>query len=198
MPENQFQSGLRRTGRGHQGSSRRYLAGQFYGVGSGLLRSGDASARTAGKSILPESVTHVLGTLCHLRLRAGPPNYWSGQWIRTTDLLVPKRQYRRHFNNERKIARNMMSKCKRSRIEYRSLSISIHPCPIQFTTCFGDFTRQRSFQHINSVRISLSDTILTITRTEAPPADLLSPLCGLERNMPPPQRAAEGLSRRPK
>jgi hypothetical protein len=30
--KNQFQHGLRRPGRVHQGSSRRHLAGQFYGV----------------------------------------------------------------------------------------------------------------------------------------------------------------------
>jgi putative transposase len=36
-----------------------------------VLRSRHSSARTAGKSVRPESVTHVSGTKCHPCLRAG-------------------------------------------------------------------------------------------------------------------------------
>jgi hypothetical protein len=63
--ENQFQPGLCRTSRRHQASSRRYLAGQFYGVRFRLLRLGDQNLGASRKSIRSKSVTHVTGTFCN-------------------------------------------------------------------------------------------------------------------------------------
>ena len=60
----------------HQRSARRHLAGELYESKSGLLRSGDSVAGTKGKSLQPQSVTYVLGTLCYPCVRAGPTLEW--------------------------------------------------------------------------------------------------------------------------
>jgi hypothetical protein len=53
----------------------------------GVLRSGDSGARTTRKSLRPESVTYVLGTLCYPCLRAGPQGDGGGGGIRTPETL---------------------------------------------------------------------------------------------------------------
>jgi hypothetical protein len=63
--------GLRWSSRWSQGSRRRYLAGQLYGLRSGLRRSGGKSSATARQSVWRKSVTHVADTFCHLYVRAG-------------------------------------------------------------------------------------------------------------------------------
>src|SRR5258708_20516032 len=68
--KNQFQHGLWRASRRDERRARRYLAGEFYGLRSRILRSGDSSARTAGKSVRPKSVTCVRGSKGHTVIAA--------------------------------------------------------------------------------------------------------------------------------
>ena len=70
--KNQPQHGLCWSGCRCQGSRRRYLAGQLYGVRSRLHRSGGKNSAAPRKPFWPKSVTYVSGTICHLCLRAGP------------------------------------------------------------------------------------------------------------------------------
>jgi len=69
-----------RPSRRHQRSARRYLACEFYGLRSRILRSGDSRLGTARKSLRPKSVTHVAGTMCYPCLRAGPFVLW-WSWV---------------------------------------------------------------------------------------------------------------------
>ena len=64
-------SPIRGTGRRHQGSARRHLAGQFYGVRSWLYRSGGKNLAAPGEPLRAKSVTYVSGTFCYLCLRNG-------------------------------------------------------------------------------------------------------------------------------
>jgi hypothetical protein len=45
-------------------------------------------AQNAGKSVRPQSVTHVLGTLCNPCVRVGPLRYGGGGGIRTPETLT--------------------------------------------------------------------------------------------------------------
>jgi transposase InsO family protein len=54
-----------------QGSRRRYLAGQLYGLRSRLCRSGGTHFAAPAKPLRPKSVTYVLGTICYPCVRSG-------------------------------------------------------------------------------------------------------------------------------
>ena len=69
-----------KAGRRHQGSRRRHLARQLYGLRSGLYRSGGKNSAAPQQSLWAKSVTYVLGTFCYPCLRAGQAEKWSGRW----------------------------------------------------------------------------------------------------------------------
>src|SRR4030088_537271 len=77
LPASQADQHLKRAGRSkarHQGSRRRHLARQLHALRSRILRPGAENPATSRQPVRHEVVTHVLGTTCHLCVRAG-------QWV---------------------------------------------------------------------------------------------------------------------
>ena len=64
---------------GNQRSRRRHLDRQLHALRSRLHRSGAENLATPRQPVRPEVVTHVLGTDCHLSVRAGQAENWSGR-----------------------------------------------------------------------------------------------------------------------
>src|SRR3954470_8992718 len=74
LPASQADQHLKRAGRSkarHQGSRRRHLARQLHALRSRILRPGAENPATSRQPVRHEVVTHVLGTTCHLCVRAG-------------------------------------------------------------------------------------------------------------------------------
>jgi hypothetical protein len=65
-------------GCGHQGSRRRHLARQLYGLRFGLYRSVGKNAAAPRKPLRAKSVTHVLGTISYPCVRSGTVEVWGG------------------------------------------------------------------------------------------------------------------------
>src|SRR4030081_204088 len=81
LPASQADQHLKRAGRSkarHQGSRRGHLARQLHALRSRILRPGAENPATSRQPVRHDVVTHVLGTTCHLCVRArhtadGPP-----------------------------------------------------------------------------------------------------------------------------
>src|ERR1700716_3893560 len=74
LPASQADQHLKRAGRSkarHQGSRRGHLARQVHALRSRILRPGAENPATSRQPVRHDVVTHVLGTTCHLCVRAG-------------------------------------------------------------------------------------------------------------------------------
>src|SRR3954453_11635399 len=88
--EGESQPPLRWAERGRDTGGRARLARHVHALRFGLLRRRDVPARTDRQSVHPESVTYVLGMNCYPCDRNEPSKSGRGDWIRTSDPLLPK------------------------------------------------------------------------------------------------------------